>query len=231
MTNSDEGGYQIEWTPPDGILSAVPLKSAPVKGWLSSSPPVIFTDTRRSYAEWVSKRGAQSGIYVWLLASPGEAELLRFLHVGLAQKGDSTMAKRTHSHCRGQFNGQDYIYSFKQEENGVGKLMAEWEKPQGVPKPTDLDAKAEKVLRSVRILFIYGRDLASPEFAIPLLEGAIAEAAEKLYGVGEVTNTNKATRRKGRALIKSSDDAEKLFVSLKEAIPSLRWPQELIGSP
>ena len=230
MTNSDEGGYQIEWTPPDGILSAVPLKSAPVKGWLSSSPPVISRGTRLNYAKWVSKRGAQSGIYVWLLASPGEAELLRFLHVGLAQKGDSTMAKRTYSHCRGQFNGQDYIYSFEQDENGVGKLKAEWEKPQGVPKPTDLDSIAEKFLGSVRILFIYGRDLASPEIAIPLLEGAIAEAAEKLYGVGEVTNTNKATRRKGRALIKSRDDAEELFASLKKPIPTLRWPQEPTGS-
>ena len=142
---------------------------------------------RNSYAPWLrSKEAAQRGLYIWLHelpdgAPPAEARY-RFVHVGLAKKGASTLASRTRVHCQNAFS-KDPTYELRDHENGFGRLIRVRPRDQ----PGVDQEHAEQFLRQIHVLLLIP---PKPDpCAIAQMEGLIAYAAAGALHEDQITNT------------------------------------------
>lgn len=159
------------------------------------------------------------GLYIWLLDLP-DATKYRFVHVGIAAKGGSTLAERTKYHLRRQRVVAD---------KAPGDRIHRWSPldhcPYGTIGPdlressSDLMAASLEFLDRLRIMYIFpseqgqasagGEEGLAEELAV--MEGLIARSAARLFepdGDGkrdrwEITNTLTATR-----LLKGFNDQE-----------------------
>ena len=143
---------------------------------------------RNSYAPWLrSKEAAQRGLYIWLHelpdgAPPAEARY-RFVHVGLAKKGASTLASRTRVHCRNAFR-IDPTYRLNAQDGKFGHL--ERACPNNERGVNQVFAKC--FLDQIRVLLMIPPS-DEHEDAVARMEGLIAHAAARALDGTQITNT------------------------------------------
>jgi hypothetical protein len=149
--------------------------------WLSPSEPATERKEQRrlEYAEWLQDKAlGEKGVYIWTQVAG--SNLLRFIHVGVSQKGNSTLATRTKCHLRRQlslcgstrdrihrlaFDGTDEFGELGQDLRL--RTCEEW-----VPA-------ANEFIRKLRVLYLIPPAGQSLD-AIRKLEGVIAYAASYL---------------------------------------------------
>ncbi|QOW21782.1 hypothetical protein [Novilysobacter avium] len=153
------------------------------KYWLSTDPVLKspLSHGRCSYADWL--RGTtplhQKGVYIWLY--PLSPEIYRFVHVGIAEKGASTLAERTKAHIRNARH-IDRIYEVNPDVNppygSLGKELREglrFDELSGEVRAV-LQASIEKL----RILYLLP---VSPAPApIRRMEAVLASTAARMLG-------------------------------------------------
>ena len=152
--------------------------------FLSPSSPLEGRSekSRNSYAPWLrSKEAAQKGLYIWLHKLP-DRERFRFIHVGLAKHGDSTLARRTKEHCRNAFK-IDPTYRLNAQNGKFGHL----ERVRPHVQPGVDQEYAEQFLRQIHVLLLIP---PKPDpSAIAQMEGLIAYAAARALDEDQITNT------------------------------------------
>ena len=148
-----------------------------------SSPLEKYIQPRRcEFARWLREEPllGGKGLYIWLLPRKGG---LRFLHVGISAKGQSTLATRTKHHCRFAFH-TDPLHEYDKDQGEFGLLK----KRRGPYKRPDSTAVVS-FLTDIRILYLCP-DKADDTSLIRPLEGALAHGARLAYGGdGQITNT------------------------------------------
>ena len=151
------------------------------------SPLAERKNGRNRYAAWLASEVAgRKGLYIWLHvlpdgAPPAEAHY-RFVHVGLAKHGDSTLARRTKEHCRNAFK-IDPTYRLNAQDGKFGHL----ERVCPHVQPGVDQESAEQFLRKIHVLLLIP---PKPDpCAIAQMEGLIAYAAACALGKDQITNT------------------------------------------
>jgi hypothetical protein len=142
--------------------------------WLSPGSPVEGPSSKRlKYADWISTAESRKGLYLWLYASESDgARAHRFLHVGIAAKGNSSLAERTKVHCRHQMDGTDPLYDIPcTMDRDQGRLVVQKDATK---------ARRWNFLRQVRVLFLYAPKETEAS-AIQALEGWIAYSARMAF--------------------------------------------------
>ena len=152
------------------------------------SPLAERKNGRNRYAAWLASEVAgRKGLYIWLHvlpdgAPPAEARY-RFVHVGLAKKGASTLASRTRVHCQNAFS-KDPTYELRDHGNGFGRLK----RVRPHVQPSVDQEYAEQFLRQIHVLLLIP---PKPDpCAIAQMEGLIAYAAAGAFDdEDQITNT------------------------------------------
>lgn len=151
------------------------------------SPLAERKNGRNRYAAWLaSEEAGREGLYIWLHVLPDGACRIgpryRFVHVGLAKKGASTLASRTRMHCQNAFS-KDPTYELRNHDNGFGRLKRVRSRDQ----PGVDQEYAEQFLRQIHVLLLIP---PKPDpCVIAQMEGLIAHAAACALGEDQITNT------------------------------------------
>ena len=151
------------------------------------SPLAERKNGQNRYAAWLASEEAGSkGLYIWLHMWPDGARRIgpryRFVHVGLAKHGDSTLARRTKEHCRNAFK-IDPTYRLNAQDGKFGHL----ERVCPHVQPGVDQESAEQFLRQIHVLLLIP---PKPDpCAIAQMEGLIAYAAACALGKDQITNT------------------------------------------
>jgi hypothetical protein len=123
--------------------------------------------------------GDGKGLYIWI-AGDGSGRH-RFVHVGISERGGSTLARRTRVHLRAQLTFTDRIHRINWD------LSADEFGMLGPDLRTDEALRHEaayEFLRNLRILFLLP-DGDESRNRLRTLEGAISHAAAHLLDVSE----------------------------------------------
>lgn len=151
--------------------------------FLSKCSPLVGREKgRNSYATWLnSEEAVKKGLYIWLHVLP-DGKRYRFVHVGLAKKGNSTLASRIRTHCRNAFR-IDPTYVLCVQDNDFGRLVkVEQHDERGINQQY-----AQQFLAQIRVLLLIP---SKPDpCAIAQMEGLIAYAAACALGKVQITNT------------------------------------------
>lgn len=175
------------------------------------------------------------GLYLWLLELPNGH--FRFVHVGIAADGGSTLASRTRKHLCGQ-----RVVAGKVPGDRIHACDLTTCPPYGSlgpdlrnDGPARLDA-ARRFLSNLRIMFILPvlDPSLNPSQDIKLLEGLIARSAAELLDLKprkgglhwETTNTIPATRRLAEPLENLPVIARDVANTLNGALRALIGRQE-----
>ena len=124
-----------------------------------------------NYPEWLGDGSLHinegKGLYIWAARN---GDYCRFIHVGISERGKSTVARRTKSHFRGQLNFTDRVHHIEWRDRfgSLGKDLRN-------DKETRDDAIRDFLSR-LEIIYLFPQDNRANK-GIRTMEGVISHAA------------------------------------------------------